>query len=1068
VAQEGTLITGQVTNTLKAPLSGAEVSVPSLGISATTRGDGTYTLFVPGARVTSGPTTVAARLIGYQLDSTKVTLTGGPASADFVLKDNPLQLGEVVVTGAGTASEVEKLGTVRNSLDAKSIVAANEQNVVSAFAAKAPNVVITSSSGDPGASSHIQIRGLTTIESSDGQPLFVVDGVPVTNNTVYNNPAQMAINGDNIFPPNRLIDLNPNDIESIELLKGASSGAIYGSRAGQGVVLITTKKGRPGQTSYSLRSSWSIDQHTQLPALQSEYGLGQGGVADGCIPSPDPALLNCRARFTQSYGPKLLAGTPVYDHADEVFQTGYTTDNNLTVSAGSDQTRFFLSGGYSYDRGIVVGDNNHYRRISVRFNGSQQVTDRLRVGANIAYSSGSGGFVQTRNSTGGLLLGGWRTPPEFNNRPYLDPVFGLQRSYRFPNPGPGSEQAPRGYDNPFFTANANSATSDVARTFGAITGEWAPTPWLKIAENLGYDYVNDERLESFAWSNSNVTPQSVRGVGGLNAGYIRNTQIDHNLTATVSYSLAPTLKGTLTAGQNLNSQTAQSEQTLGANLVAPQPFNLANTSTVLRPIWDFHSTVHLESYFAEVTTDLWDRVFLTAAVRNEGVSSFGAASRRSWFPKASAAWVFYHGPSESSGLISYGKLRTAYGQSGTQPTPYLLSSVFTSNGLGGLITGTNLPATKLGAERVKELEAGADLGLLGGKADLSVTHYRQNSTGVILEVPVPTSAGYQVEPANAASLQNRGWEVSLNLRPVTSRSVAWDIGLQWARNRGVTTSLPLGVHFVPFPLSGGGNGAGLHTGGSAEVGQPIGVYLGNDFIRCGRGVALNGVALDATAGQCKGAPAGALWVDSTGYPELDTSSDSTVLGNPNPDWTGSIRTGVRLGKLFIGGLLDIRHGGIAYNGTKGALNEFGTGLNTAQGRDGGLVVFGKDYQVNTVATDAVAGPGAGKAVPLDETWWRGGASVFSGPDAAFLEPAGWVKLREVSVAYTINGPWVSHMLGFSSFELRVAGRNLVSWNKYTGVDPETSLLGAVSPVRGINYFNNPQTRSWVLTLTLNR
>src|SRR6185437_6415851 len=317
------------------------------------------------------------------------------------------------VTGAGTTSEVEKLGTVRNNIDSTAIQHSNEQNLVNALAAKAPNVSVTSSSGDPGASSYIQIRGLTTIEASSGQPLFVVDGVPVDNSVNFNNIGNQGLNGGNINPPNALLNLNPDDIESLEVLKGASSGAIYGSRAGQGVVLITTKHGRAGQTKYSLRSSWSLDEHTQLPALQSEYGQGSGGVPASC------AGVGCVLTGT-SYGPKLDPSTPVFDHLDEIFQHGYTTDNALNISGGSDNTTFFLSGGYSYNRGIVVGDNNHYRRISVRFNGTQLITKTLKVGGNVAYIDGSGDFVQSRNSTAGLLLGAWRTTPTFNNLPFLD------------------------------------------------------------------------------------------------------------------------------------------------------------------------------------------------------------------------------------------------------------------------------------------------------------------------------------------------------------------------------------------------------------------------------------------------------------------------------------------------------------------------------------------------------------------------------------------------------------------------------------------------------------------------
>jgi TonB-linked SusC/RagA family outer membrane protein len=1016
---------------------------------------------VPLAGVPTPTVTVTARLIGYYLDSTQVMLAPGRVTADFALTDNPLHLGEVVVTGAGTASEVKKLGTVRSSIDTSFIVRANEQNLVNALAAKAPNVLVTTASGDPGSSTYIQLRGITSLESSDGQPLFVIDGVPVDNSTTYDNDPTGGSNF-GTMPPNRLIDINPDDIASIEILKGAASGAIYGSRAGQGVVLITTKKGRAGHTSVSLRSSWSLSQHTQLPALQTTYGLGSGGVTDPCVPSADPALLNCQVVFTGSYGPKLPAGTPVFNHQDEMFQTGYMTDNALSVSGGSDRTQFFLSGGYSYDRGIVVGDNSHYRRVSVRFNGSQQVSERLRAGANIAYANGVGGFVTTRNDRAGVLLGGWRTPPVFNNLPYLDPSFGLHRSYRFPNPGPGSEQVQRGYDNPFFTANENPATSSAARAFGGIDVDWAPTSWIKLHETIGLDYSNDERFWGLAWSSSDAF-----GVGATSGGYLRRQQVDNNLTATIAYRASSAWTGAITLGQNLNSQSFKVNQPQGLGLITPQPFNLANTAEVIG-VTEFEQMLRLESYFAQVTADLGDQLFLTAAVRNDGASSFGADSRRHWFPKGSAAWVFRGARGKRSGLLNYGKLRAAYGQSGTQPTPYLLSSGFTASdqirGVAGVVSSTNLPSKQLGPERAKEFEAGIDLGLVGNKADLSVTHYRQNSTGVILNILVPASTGYVTQALNAASLENRGWEVSLDLRPVNTRKVGWETTLQWARNRGLTTSLPPDIEVAPLAHDGGGGGIGIQ--GVAVVGEPIGVYYGTDYVRCGRGMIVNGVDIDHTHGECAGAPSGALYLAADGQPIIDTEKNY-VLGDPNPDWTASIQTNFRIGNVSMGGLLDFRHGGVGYNGTQGALNEFGTGLNTAQGRDGPPVVFGKDYYPGVDPTP-VAGPGVGVPFKLDENWFRGNGSVFSNIGSLFLEDAGWVKLREVSAGFTFDQPWVSRSLGFRSIELRVAARNLISWNHYTGVDPETSILGAKSPVRGLNYFNNPQTRSWVFTLALNR
>ncbi len=1080
IAQEQVTLTGRVTAESGQPLGSAGVIIEQLSAGGVTRPDGSYTIIVPGARVPSGPVTVTARLVGYRARSAQVNLSSGPAVQDFTLPDNPLQLGELVVTGAGTVSEVEKLGTGRSSVDSSTIVRSAEPNVVAALAAKAPNVSVVSSSGDPGASAHIQIRGQTTISAgsgisgADAQPLFIIDGVPIDNNISYNNPTFSSLNS-SAAPSNRAVDINPNDIENVEVLKGAASGAIYGSRAGQGVVIITTKKGRPGPTKYSLRSSVSLDEVGRLPELQTKYGLGAAGATPACVAG---AAANCFVGFAQSgsWGPEIPAGTPRFSHAGEMFQTGQTFDNALTVSGGNDRTTFFLSGGATTQRGTITGSNDKFDRISVRFNGSHRVFDNLKVGANIAYVDGGGGFITSRNSTDGLLLGAWRSPPSFDNTVYLDPTTGLHRSYRFPNPAAGSEQGSRLYDNPFFVANESFNRSEIGRTFGGINAEFAATPWLSFGYTLGADYSNDERTQAWPWSTSNTTVVGVNGVGGVNAGYIKSFQIDHNLTATARYRVSPAFSGAVTVGQNLNSNNYQTRQTLGTGLIAPEPYNLGNTAAQLPP-YDYKQTIRLESYFAQVSVDLWDQLFLTAAARNDGASTFGVDSRRNWYPKGSAAWTFFRSAEGTNRFLTYGKLRAAYGQSGTQPAPYLLTSVLLGawngndggwgpaissgqNGLGGLITSFILPTTDLGPERVKEFETGFDLGLWQDKADLGVTWYRAISSDVILNLPTAGSTGYTQKPANAASIRNAGVEVALNVRPITTRNFAWDVGLQFATNRNRVTDLA-GVQFVPLPISGGTNG--LNIQGVAIEGEPLGAYYGGDFIRCGRGLTFNGVDLDNTAGECQGAPANALYVAADGYPQPDVAG-TYVIGNPQPDWTGALRTSFRVNKFSIGGLLDVRQGGDAHNGTKGALHHFGTSKESQVNRDGGNFVFGDSYFGN----ETVAGPGAGAAVPLGEAWYTGSGGIFNGPVAQFVEDGGFVKLREVSLGYTFDQPWISRLLGFSSMELRVAGRNLHTWTSYTGVDPETSLLGSASALRGIDYFNSPQSRSYVFSLTLNR
>src|SRR2546423_5034593 len=320
-AQNPVTINGRVTDEAGTPLPYAEVSIASLGLGAVTRDDGRFAIFVPAARVSGQSVSLTIRRLGYKVQTATVALTQDVVTQDFKMAPNPLQLGELVVTGAGTATATEKLGNVRNNVSAEQIERSNEANVVEALAAKAPNVQVTGQSGDPGASSFIQIRGIRKIVGNS-QPLFVVDGVPINNQAVATssfNPHAGGYAGEGTVVENRAIDLNPNDIENIEILKGAAAGAIYGARAGQGVVLITTKSGRAGATRFSYRSSASFDNVSHFIPLQTSYGQGLYNVhADTALGGEcdDPGNGVCR----RSWGPLIAAGAPVFDHARELYE----------------------------------------------------------------------------------------------------------------------------------------------------------------------------------------------------------------------------------------------------------------------------------------------------------------------------------------------------------------------------------------------------------------------------------------------------------------------------------------------------------------------------------------------------------------------------------------------------------------------------------------------------------------------------------------------------------------------------------------------------------------------------
>lgn len=1058
-AAQGTTVSGRVTSAAGAPLNSASVFIEGMSIGSLTDADGKYTFSVPSARAKGQQVTLTARLIGFKAQSIAITLSAGNVTQNFTLAANPLRLGEVVVTGEGTSTVRERLGSVVNSVDTSLVSRSNETNVVSALAGKAPNVEVVSASGDPGSSAYIRIRGPKTI-SGDAQPLFVVDGVPIDNSTIMTESGEGGA-----AASNRASDINPDDIASIDVMKGAAASAIYGARAGAGVVIITTKRGASGQTRYSLRSNYSFDNVTQGPPLNTKFGHGSAGATPSCD-AFEPVFLDCgdspqgiNTATSNSWGPALPAGTTVYNHFDELFVTGHNWNSTMDVSGGNDKTLYFVSGSLDNNHGDITGPNDWYKKNTVRVNASHQMFDNLKIGIDAQYSDVRAKYVQQGSNVDGLLLGSERTPPEFNNSQFLDPTTGLQRSYRFPWPSANSGLHTRGYDNPLFQIYEQSNNSAVQRTFGNANVEWDALDWLKIKEVFGADYYTDQRLDALPFTSSG------QPTGQVIEGDLKNYILDHNLTATITHTFSPNANASLTLGQNLNSTSFRQIFVTGISLVAAQPFTLGNTTTFTPN--DFQNYVHAERYFGSGSVYLFNQVNVEASITNDGFSSFGASSRRHWFPSANVAWNFLQSANERTGILTYGKLRVAYGEAGIQPNPYSTLQTFSSgfsvgdggwgdalfinqNGLGGLTQGGQRAQPNLGPERTKEFETGVDVGMFNNHADASITGYIDRTEGAIFSLPLPSSSGFTSITANAATIRNRGIEASFNFRPIMHQNLTWELGLNWSKNENRLVALS-GQQFTDLATGGGFTGA-VPT---AWYGASVGVLRGNDFARCGRGLIIDEVNIDQA---CGNAAKGSMYIDSTGFPILDPTQ--RIISDGNPKWLGSLHTSVTFRKLTVSGLLDVRHGGQTWDGTAGALYNFGAHKDTEI--RGNSFVFGKSW-----LPGPVGGPGAGKSVVLDQNWWLNLGGGFGPVGTQFVEDASFVKLREIGVSYSLDQPWIKNW-GFSSIDVRVAGRNLKTWTDYRGVDPEANLAGASSLIQGVDYFNNPQTRSFVLSLGLNR
>ena len=1070
-AQTAATVAGRVTSEGGVPVAGASVFIPSLSVGSTTREDGTYSFTVPGARATGQTVAVSVRRVGYRTATAQVTLAGGGRiRQDFTIATSAVQLGAVVVQGAGLSTTAERLGSVRTAVDTQAIVRSNEPNVTQALAAKAPGVIVNQQAGDPGASSKIVIRGLNTIQGT-GQPLFVVDGTPINNETTSTSGGTNV--GGATVSTNRAYDLNPDDIESVEVLKSAAAAAIYGARASQGVILITTKRGRAGQTRYSLRSTGTVDHVNRLPSLQRSFGQGSGGKNAVCT------VQDCRLT-SSSWGAPVAAGTPTYDQARAIFENGNLFDNALQASGGTDRTTFFVSGASSDQNGVIVGDHDTYRRQSFRLNATQRVSSQFNVTGNFSYIDSRGQFVQRGSNISGITLGGWRTPPTFNNNNYVDSASGLQRSYRFPNPSPLSGTAGRGYDNPMFVINRQQNTSNVGRALGNINVGYSPASFLNINYTLGADYTSDERLEGLPQtSSSNPFGQVTRG------NYVTYI-IDNLVNAQASHTLREGFETRLAIGAELNSQRYQQNQTLGSQLVTDQLYELSNAITVSPDVAngaDNRYLVRRESYFAQLQQSLFSDLFATVTVRNDGFSTFGANNRRNWFPSGQLAYVFTNA-FNPGGKLSDGKLRLAYGQTGTEPGRYLTTGGFVGgspavsgyygnggygdqlyqvqNGQGTLSTYARLAQPNLRPERQNELEGGFDVGFFRNFADLSFTLYRRVARDVIFDLPVAPSSGFAVQANNAAKIQNRGVEVSFNLRPIRTKDVDLTLGFQYAQNHNRVLSL-IGADAVALPTGGYFGGS---VTPSAVVGYSLGVFRGVDFARCGRG--LTTISGSDVGAACAGAPNGALYIGSDGFPIADPTV--RVIGDPTPIWTGGFRPSVRYRKLTVSALGDIRRGGVVWNGTKGALYNFG--VSSDENIRGGTYVIGQNFTpgkpVSDAKSEAIVGPGANKPVVIDQNWYQGLGSGFNPVASQFLERGSFFKLRELSLAYSFDQAALRRVAGLSTIDVRVAGRNLITSTRYTGVDPETNLGGAEVGAQGIDYFNTPLTRSVVFTVSLSR
>jgi TonB-linked SusC/RagA family outer membrane protein len=1025
--------TGPVTGVVRqaadrTPLPGVNVVVKGTSNGTSTDSEGRYTL----TNVPAGATLVFS-FVGFEGVERKAD--GGPL--DVTLTASNRDLDEVIVLGYGIKQERRDLVTAVQEVSSKDIIDSRQTNIVNALQGKVAGVNITSSGGGPGEGTSIVIRGGTSLDG-DNQPLFVIDGMIMDNSSFQESTAPgggSAFNGllgRSVGAANRAGDLNPEDIASMTVLKGPAAAALYGLRAANGAVVITTKKGTAGRTQLNFRTQVSVDEVNRLPKLQSLYGQGSNGLFD--------------ATTRLSFGPRFQEGQPVYNNLEDFFRKGYAAQNFVTMSGGSDKASFFASASNVQQSGVTP--ESRYDKTTIRLSGSAKISPKLSVTGSAQYlNSGAQRPLQGPGlfgSSGGFMLSLLNWPRNDDARNYLNPDGSRRRLLALGN-GTDADA-----DNPYWSAYNNPQTDRTNRFIGNVQVSFAPVKWLTLSHNIGTDWATTRTTSVRAVGTSQVNNQ----FGGIAETVDQNRVTTATTLATFSGNFfQEKLRGSFILGNTIEENRDEAVDYLG--LIFQNPNFIGLNNTVTRSALQRDAKRHLIGNFARVQATVLDQLTLELQARYDQSSTLPRPDEGKIYGKgflygsAAAGYEFTKVLGlDQSPILNYGKIRASVAQVGKDTGPYRIISPLTLNtyiggGFRNDFFGSN---PNLKPESTRTYEAGINLQFFKNRLSLDFNYYRSRTTDQIIAPRVSQATGFILQYINGGVVTNEGQEISLSGTPVrTTTGFTWDILLNFYHNTNRVESLPTPLTVVYQSDTFITN---IHQGG-AFPGRAISGIAATDYIRVNDpNSPYNGQVIINSA---------------TGYPTA--SANFVYAGNRAPRFTTQLTNTFTYKGLSLSALFDFRVGGSVINGNDYYQTTVGTSPRTADRYkqvvfDG--VVATRDASGNTTYTPNT------RPAELTQAYYT---SILGAAGTSFIEDGSWARLRYLTLSYALPARWLG---GSSSFlkgiELSVTGRNLVLLTNYTGTDPETAASGA--GVRGggsggIDYGNIPATRGVDMGLRVN-
>ncbi len=1027
------------------PIPGVTVKIKGTNIGTPTDVNGKYTISVgPGA-------TLVYSFIAY---NPQEIVVGTKSVINVALVQNSQQLNEVVVTGAlGISRRVKSLGYAETSVKPEQILQKSEPDVLKALDGKVAGVDIRNSEGTPGAATRINIRGAASF-FGDNQPMFVVDGVPFSNDQVTTTS---QTNGGAAYGSG-IADLDPNDILSMTVLKGASGAALYGSRAANGVIVITTKSGSAGRskkgTEITFSSSASTERIANLPDYQNLYGAGSQGNYSNSNGSWGPAfnapvngvngLLSTNGVTSiPTWGPYAAAFPTMFgatvpykaypNNVKDLFQSGSVFENSVSINSGDEKNSVSATGSQLNQQGYV--SNATYERTNFAIGGNSKLSNGVNVHANASYSRStqlSGYFGE--NQVGGV-------PSQFARSLFLARNWDLNLPFEDANGLPVTPNGGGQFDNPRWSAKYNTATTDEERLIANFKADKDITKWVNLSFALGTNVNTLDRREVIE-----IGSRAAQGLGSLTIDNYRKAEIE----STTLLSFTPHISRDFTVkpiiGFEYNQRTTTDLTETGNQFVVRGIHSLTNTSQQIFDE-DAYFRERLLGLFADVDLAFKDYAFLNLTGRNESASTLPVDSRNYFYYSAAGSFVFTDAFKIKSDVFDFGKLRASYSRVGNAPDPYQTGNVFVvgTNFLGQSTGFQNSQANSpnLKPEFTTETEIGAQFGFFRDRIALDVAYYNRNGTNQLSPVPVAPSTGYSTYFSNFGSINNKGIEVTLNVVPVKS-AVTWNIGFTFAHNQSTVTSLAPGITRVLL-------GGVLNTiSPYLEVGKPYGYFRGTVNYRDANG---NLIINPATG-------------------TLIENPNQTEIGQPNPKAIMGLTNTVSYKGFSLYFQIDAHIGGDVYSETVNTLLGRGVTKDT-QDRNGTWVIPGV---YGSATTGAPILDASGKEIQNttqistnDLYFASGGASETFGINSATewdVFDATVYRIREVTFGYSIPKSFYSKW-PVGAIKVSLSGKNLFYYAphvpKYTNFDPETGTFGA-SNIQGIELSSAPTVRRYGVNL----